>query len=73
MADQHPLQQVAASIASALGGSSVAPAASQAYEGPMDIAARIAGQSSGKKTEDKAPYFTNNEGIPWPDVYGQCF
>lgn len=39
-------------------------------KGPAEIAADISGVSSGVlsgKKGDDAEYFTNNEGIPWPD------
>ncbi|KXN93291.1 hypothetical protein AN958_00215 [Leucoagaricus sp. SymC.cos] len=35
-------------------------------EGPMKMAAKIPGVEPGLKP-DNAPYFTNNEGIPWSD------
>ena len=38
-----------------------------ANEGPADIAAKITGVKLGGKREDDSAYFTNNEGIPWPD------
>lgn len=38
-----------------------------ANEGPATIAAKISGVNTGGKREDDAPYFTNNEGIPFPD------
>ncbi|KAF4619696.1 hypothetical protein D9613_004849 [Agrocybe pediades] len=36
-------------------------------EGPANIAAKITGVQSTHMQKDNAPYFTNNEGIPWPD------
>ncbi len=36
-------------------------------EGPAEIAAKITGLTSGGKRVDDGPYFTNNEGHPWPD------
>lgn len=36
-------------------------------EGPMKMAAKIAGVQVEGLEQDGAPYFTNNEGIPWPD------
>ncbi|KAF9447747.1 catalase [Macrolepiota fuliginosa MF-IS2] len=36
-------------------------------EGPMQMAAKITGVQPGGLEQDSAPYFTNNEGIPWPD------
>jgi len=38
-----------------------------ANEGPATTAAKISGVISGGHRKDDAPYFTNNEGIPWPD------
>ena len=38
-----------------------------ANNGPAETAAMISGVKSGGKREDDGPYFTNNEGIPWPD------
>ncbi|OTB00337.1 hypothetical protein M426DRAFT_66107 [Hypoxylon sp. CI-4A] len=39
-----------------------------ANEGPADIAAKISGCVSDGIRLDDAPYFTNNEAIPWPDA-----
>ncbi|KAK7908708.1 hypothetical protein PG985_016011 [Apiospora marii] len=39
-----------------------------ANEGPADIISKVSGAVQGGKREDDGPYFTNNEGIPWPDV-----
>ena len=39
-----------------------------ANEGPVDIAMKITGTVQGGKREDDAPYFTNNEAIPWPEA-----
>lgn len=36
-------------------------------EGPADIAAKVSGVTTQGKKQDDAAYFTNNEGIPWPD------
>jgi len=36
-------------------------------KGPMQMAAKITGAQPGGLEKDGAPYFTNNEGIPWPD------
>jgi catalase len=36
-------------------------------EGPADIIAKVSGAVQGGKREDDGPYFTNNEGIPFPD------
>ena len=40
-----------------------------ANEGPADIIAKVSGAAEGGKREDDAPYFTNNEGHPFPDPY----
>ena len=39
-----------------------------ANEGPADIIAKVSGAVQGGKREDDGAYFTNNEGIPWPDA-----
>ena len=68
-AQQHPLRATAQAIAGAAGG----PRGNEdkfnqgINKGPADIAAEIAGVSSGGKKGDDAEYFTNNEGHPWPD------
>ncbi|KAF8463078.1 catalase-like domain-containing protein [Kalaharituber pfeilii] len=36
-------------------------------EGPATIAAKVTGVQGAGVREDNDPYFTNNEGIPWPD------
>lgn len=68
---EHPLQ----AAASALGGVGMDPRPAQrasvfmnANDGPAVIASRITGVQGTKRTKDDAPYFTNNEGIPWPDA-----
>ncbi|KAI9811861.1 MAG: hypothetical protein M1827_005212 [Pycnora praestabilis] len=70
----NPIQHPAQAVASAIGSSGGDPRATQrstlfqsANEGPAEIAAKITGVTQGGKREDDAPYFTNNEGIPWPD------
>jgi catalase len=67
---QHPLQ----AVTEAIGSAGVDPRPIQlsshfqsANEGPAKIAAKITGVNSGGKRVDDGPYFTNNEGIPWPD------
>jgi len=35
--------------------------------GPAETASMISGVAQGGKREDDGPYFTNNEGHPWPD------
>lgn len=66
----HPLQ----SAAEAVGSVGADPRPMQrgslfqsANEGPAVIASKITGLTKGGKREDDGPYFTNNEGIPWPD------
>ncbi|KAF8532810.1 catalase-like domain-containing protein [Trichophaea hybrida] len=39
-----------------------------ANDGPAVVAAKITGVIDGGKRKDDAPYFTNNEGISWPDA-----
>lgn len=36
-------------------------------QGSAETAARISGAKEGTSDNSKAAYFTNNEGIPWPD------
>ena len=38
-----------------------------ANEGPADIIAKVSGAVQGGKREDDGAYFTNNEGVPFPD------
>ena len=70
---RHPLQMTAEAIGNAAGsitGESRSNRASHfmsANEGPADIAAKISGVSQRGKRQDDSAYFTNNEGIPWPD------
>ena len=68
---QHPLQATASAIAGA--GADPRPNRTSLFqsanEGPAEIAAKISGVTLGGKREDDAPYYTNNEGIPWPDPY----
>ncbi|KAI0538580.1 catalase-like domain-containing protein [Xylaria digitata] len=67
---QHPLQTTAAAINARTQGERRAPRASHmqsANEGPADIIARVCGAVRGGKRTDDGPYFTNNEGIPFPN------
>lgn len=67
---QHPLRATAEAIATGLTGEKRAARMSHmqsANEGPADIIAKVAGVVSGGKREDDGPYFTNNEGHPFPD------
>ncbi|TRX89110.1 hypothetical protein FHL15_010027 [Xylaria flabelliformis] len=67
---QHPLESIAQSIQSATSaehrGNRVSHLMSS-NEGPADIIAKVSGTVSGGKRVDDGPYFTNNEGIPFPD------
>ncbi|KAK6338465.1 hypothetical protein TWF730_002528 [Orbilia blumenaviensis] len=67
---KHPLK-AASEIAGSLG---VDPRAMQraslfqgANDGPAITAAKITGVIAGHQREGDGPYFTNNEGAPWPD------
>ncbi|OAL43436.1 heme-dependent catalase [Pyrenochaeta sp. DS3sAY3a] len=67
---QHPLEATAQAIQGAVMGEGRAPRMSHmasANEGPADIIAKVSGSVQGGKREDDGPYFTNNEGIPFPD------
>ncbi|RYP68285.1 hypothetical protein DL771_006787 [Monosporascus sp. 5C6A] len=67
---QHPLKATAAAIGMAAQGEGRAPRMSHmqgANEGPADVIAKVSGAVEGGKREDDGPYFTNNEGIPFPD------
>ncbi|KAG7287488.1 hypothetical protein NEMBOFW57_007000 [Staphylotrichum longicolle] len=67
---QHPLQAVATAIGAGIQGEHRSPRVSHmqsANEGPADIIAKVSGCAPGGKREDDAPYFTNNEGHPFPD------
>jgi catalase len=67
---QHPLEATAMAIASATKGENKGTRAfhmMSANEGPMDIISKVSGVTQGGKREDDAPYYTNNEGIPFPD------
>ena len=70
MPNVHPLQ----SLQEAVGDAGVDPRPLQraslfnnANDGPAKIIAKVSGVQSGGKREDDGPYFTNNEGIPFPD------
>ncbi|KAF2090734.1 catalase [Saccharata proteae CBS 121410] len=68
-ATQHPLQATATAIRNAV-GEVRAPRSSHmasTNEGPADIASKISGHTTGGKRQDDGAYFTNNEGIPFPD------
>ncbi|KAI1428863.1 catalase-like domain-containing protein [Xylaria sp. FL1777] len=68
---QHPLKATAAAISAETQGERRAPRMSHmqsANEGPADIIAKVCGAVHGGKRADDEPYFTNNEGIPFPDA-----
>jgi catalase len=68
---QHPLDAIASGIQGATSGEIRAPRVAHnmsTNEGPADIIAKVSGYTTGGKREDDGPYFTNNEGIPIPDV-----
>ncbi|PNP43528.1 hypothetical protein TGAMA5MH_04500 [Trichoderma gamsii] len=67
---QHPLRATAAAIGAGVQGERREPRMSHmqsANEGPADIIAKVSGVVQGGKREDDGLYFTNNEGIPFPD------
>ena len=66
----HPLQAIQSTIGAA--GADHRPLQlsshfNSANEGPAKIIAKVSGLTSGGKRDDDGPYFTNNEGIPFPD------
>ncbi|KAI0405305.1 catalase-like domain-containing protein [Xylaria palmicola] len=67
---QHPLETIAQGIQSATSaehrGNHVSHMMSS-NEDPADIIAKVSGTVAGRKRVDDSPYFTNNEGIPFPD------
>lgn len=70
MANVHPLQAIQSAIGSAGGDPRPLQRASlfnNANDGPAKIIAKVSGVQSGGIREDDGPYFTNNEGIPFPD------
>lgn len=67
---QHPLEAISQGIQS-VKGEKRAPRQSHmgsSNEGPADIIAKVSGSVQGGKRADDGPYFTTNEGIPWPDT-----
>jgi catalase len=67
---QHPLEAISQSIQGVTQGEARAPRIGHmgsSNEGPADIIAKVSGAVQGGKREDDGPYFTNNEGIPFPD------
>ncbi|KAH8200962.1 hypothetical protein TruAng_004900 [Truncatella angustata] len=68
---QHPLEAIATGIMGVGHSETRLPRTTHmmgANEGPADVAAKISGVIQGGIRNDDAPYFTNNEGIPWPDA-----
>lgn len=70
MASIHPLQAIQQTI----GAAGIDPRPVQraslfnnANDGPAKIIAKVSGVQGGGLREDDGPYFTNNEGIPFPD------
>lgn len=67
---QHPLEAIATGLQTAMSGEARAPRSSHmagANEGPADVIGKVSGAVKGGKRADDGPYFTNNEGIPFPD------
>jgi catalase len=67
---QHPVQAAAKAVGSMGGDPRVMQRSSLfqgANDGPAVTAAKLTGVSEAGKRADDGPYFTNNEGIPWPD------
>ncbi|TID20977.1 hypothetical protein E2P81_ATG05605 [Venturia nashicola] len=67
---QHPLEAIASGIATAMSGEHRGDRMSHmmsSNEGPADIIGKVSGAVPGGKRADDGPYFTNNEGIPFPD------
>jgi catalase len=70
MANIHPLQAIQSTIGAAGGDPRPLQRASlfnNANDGPAKIIAKVSGVQGGGIREDDGPYFTNNEGIPFPD------
>jgi len=68
---QHPISAATAAIGAQVAGERRTPRMSHmqsANEGPADIAMKISGVIEGGKRQDDGLYFTNNEGIPFPDA-----
>ncbi|KAJ9605073.1 hypothetical protein H2200_010463 [Cladophialophora chaetospira] len=67
----HPVQAIGKAVG-AMGGDPRALQRSTLFqganEGPAAVAAKLTGVSEAGKRADDGPYFTNNEGIPWPDA-----
>ncbi|TVY36689.1 Vegetative catalase [Lachnellula occidentalis] len=66
----HPLQAIQSAIGTAGGDPRPLQRTSlfnNANDGPAAIISKASGVQAGGKREDDGPYFTNNEGIPFPD------
>lgn len=66
----HPLQAIGEAIGAAGADPRVVQRSSLfqgANDGPAKTAAKITGVQGIAKRADDGPYFTNNEGIPFPD------
>lgn len=66
----HPLQAIQSAIGSAGGDPRPVQRGTlfnNANDGPAAIISKVSGVQSGGMREDNGPYFTNNEGIPFPD------
>jgi len=67
---QHPLEAIATGIKGAVSGETRSARVAHmqsSNEGPADIIGKVSGAVPGGKREDDGPYFTNNDGIPFPD------
>lgn len=67
---QHLLELIKQTVSGGAAGGSRSNCVSHmqsSNEGPADIIAKVPGTVQGGKGADDGPYYTNNEGIPWPD------
>ncbi|KAM3065327.1 hypothetical protein ACMFMG_004289 [Clarireedia jacksonii] len=70
MENIHPLQAIQQTIGAAGGDPRPMQRGTlfqSANEGPASIISKVSGVQQGGMREDNGPYFTNNEGIPFPD------
>ncbi|KAI2603751.1 heme-dependent catalase [Hypoxylon sp. NC1633] len=68
---QHPLEAIKTGIKGTTAGEARGNRVTHmmsANEGAADVAAKVSGCVSNGIRSDDAPYFTNNEGIPFPDA-----
>ena len=66
----YPIQAIGEAVGSVRGDPRPSQRSSlfnRANSGPAETAAIITGVSKSSMLEDDAPYFTNNDGIPWAD------